>query len=164
MSIRRMLSSIPSKPGVIIAMVVAVAALSIHYFYQYKNCTGLASLRSQLYVSVQQNANSVLRLADITPFEWERVRIIIEHKNKGKTLDCPFEWDWTQEQRKEMMSKGQLNIIAFARKGGVNTVVDFSSEMIDFELTETVFTPDSAVFHVEKHGPENTGYLLRQIK
>jgi len=78
-------------------------------------------------------------------------------------LDCPFEWDWTQKQRKQLMAKGQLNVIAFARKG-VNTVVDFSQDMIDFELTETIFTPDSAIFRIEKQGAENTGYLLHQIR
>ena len=163
MRIRQALSSVPSKPGVIIAVIVAIATLSFFYSKQYRSCTNIASLRSTLYKGVQQKANDVLRLADVIPFEWERARIIIDHQNEGKTLDCPFEWDWTQKQRKQLMANGKLNVIAFARKG-VNTVVDFSQDRIDFELTDTVYTPDSAVFRVNSHGTENnTGYLLRQI-
>lgn len=163
MSIRQMLSTIPSKPGVIIAVIVAIAVLSFFYIKQYRSCTDISLLRSTLYEGVQQNTNEIIHLADITPFKWERARIIINHQNKGKVLDCPFEWDWTQKQRKQLMAKGQLNVIAFARKG-VNTVVDFSQDMIDFELTETIFTPDSAIFRIEKQGAENTGYLLHQIR
>ncbi|MFB3101250.1 MAG: hypothetical protein ACE1ZM_07395 [Gammaproteobacteria bacterium] len=158
-----MLSSIPSKPGLIIAIIVTMVVLSFYYFKQYRDCTDMASLRSTLFTAVQQNSNGVLRLASIMPFKWERARIIINHQNKGKVLDCPFEWDWTQAQRKQLMANGQLNVIAFARKN-INTVVDFSQDMIDFELTETIFTPDSAIFRIEKQGAENTGYLLHQIR
>lgn len=161
--IRRMLSSIPSKPGLIIAIIVSIGVLSFYYFKQYRDCTDIALLRSTLYTAVQQNSNDVLRLASIMPFEWHKARVIVDFQNQGKVLDCPFEWDWTQAQRKQLMTNGQLNVIAFARKN-INTVVDFSSEMIDFELKETVFTPDSAVFRVDNHGPDNSGYLLRQIR
>lgn len=161
--IGRMLHGFPSKPGVVIAVVLVIGVLSIYYFKQYRDCTDIALLRSTLYTAVQQNSNDVLRLASIIPFEWDRARIIVDFQNQGKVLDCPFEWDWTQAQRKQLMTNGQLNVIAFARKN-INTIVDFSSEMIDFELTETIFTPDSAVFSVENHGSENTGYLLRQIR
>ena len=163
MSIRTALGSLPSKPGVVIAVIGAIVVLSFFYFKQYKSCTDIASLRSILYEGVQRNTDNVIHLADITPFEWEKARIIMDHQSKGNVLDCPFEWDWTQKQRKEMMVKGQLNVIAFARKG-VNTVVDFSQEMIDFDITETIYTPDLAVFQVDKQGSENTGYILSQIK
>lgn len=163
MSIRHALNSIPSKPGVVLAIIGSIVVLSIFYFRQYQSCTDIASLRMTLHTGIQHHADGVIRLSDITPFEWEKARIILNHQSQGKVLDCSFGWDWTEEKRKRLMAAGQLNVIAFARKG-VNTVVDFSLEEIDFNLSETVFTPDSAVFRVEKKRLKNNGYVLIQVK
>jgi hypothetical protein len=163
MSIRRALSTIPSKPGVIIAVIVAISVMSIYYFKQYKSCTDIASLRSSFYSVVQQNSNNIIRLAEVTPFQWERAKIILNYKNNSKVLDCQFGWDWTRKQRQQMMANDLLNVIVFAREG-VNTVVDFSKEMVDFELTETIFTPASAVFRAKSYGADDSGYLLHQIR
>ncbi len=163
MSIRRALSSIPGKPGVVFAVIAGIIVLSVFYFKQYKSCTDIASLRSMLSEGIRKNAGTIINLADMTPFEWEKARVIINHQSAGKVLDCPFGWDWTQKQRRQLMANGQLNVIAFARKN-INTVVDFSQETIDFELVDTIITPDSAKFHIAGQNLENGGYLLRQIK
>ena len=162
MSIRRALNSLPSKPGIILAVIVSITVLSVFYYQQYRSCSEIASLRSELYEGVKQHVGKVVHLVDITPFTWGKVRMIINHQNKGKVLDCPFEWDWTQKQRKQLMANGQLNVMAFARKD-VNTVVDFKKEMIDFVVKETILKPDTALFKVEKHGANDHGYILRQI-
>ena len=163
MSIKKALGTIPSRPGVIIAIIVVLIVLSLYYLKQYNMCNRIDSLRTHFYSNIEQKQDHTLTLADIIPFEWDRVRIIVNFQNKGKVLDCPFDWDWTQQKRRQLMEQNRLSVLAFA-KGGTNIIVDFDAERIAFAVSDKVFTPASATFHIHKTSVDKTQYTLSQIK
>ena len=118
-------------------------------------------LRAALYEKVRQNAGSKIRLTDMIPFAWQRARIITHFQSRIRLPDCPFNWDLSRRERRQMMAEAQLNVIAFATREG-NRVIDFNNEIIAFDLRETTLTPQQAVFIVERKAADL--YCARPIK
>ncbi len=160
--IGRMLEGYPSKPAVVVAVILIISAMSIYYFDQNRTCTDIASMRSQLYSLAENNVSNEIRLVDTTDIQWDKARIIVDYKTEGKLLDCPFDWGWTQQHRQELMARGLLNMIVFTWKDVVIAYLDFNRDRVDFELVDIIVTPDSAVFSVERN--DTNTYLLRQAK
>ncbi len=158
MNIRNALNSLPGRPGMVIAVVLAVIVLAAFYVQQYRICTDIGMLRAALYEKVRQNAGKKIRLSDMIPFAWQRARIITHFQSRIRLPDCPFNWDLSQRERRRMMAEAQLSVIAFATRDG-NRVIDFNNEIIAFDLRETTLTPRQAVFMVERKAG---GFILRQ--
>lgn len=158
MNIRGALNSLPARPGIVLAVVLAAIVLAAFYIQQYRVCTELGALRAAFYEKVRQNAGQKIRLADITPFAWVKARIILNFQSKIRLPDCPFNWDLSRRERRRMMAEAELNVLAFATEAG-RRVIDFNNGTIAFDLRETTLTPRQAVFMVERKAG---GFILRQ--
>ncbi len=160
--IGRMLEGYPSKPAVVVAIILTIGVMSYYYYDLNRTCIGNDTSRSLLFSLVEKNQSNKIHLVNAIDFKWDNARIIVDYKTEGKSLDCPFGWGWSQEYRQELMSKGMLNMIVFTWKGVVISYLDLDRSMLDFELRETLLTPDKAVFLVRKKEQGKPGYLLFQ--
>ena len=158
MNIKGALNSLPARPGIVLAVVLAAIVLAAFYIQQYRVCTELGALRAAFYEKVRQNAGQKIRLADLTPFAWVKARIILNFQSKLRLPDCPFKWDLSRRERRRMMARAELNVLAFATEAG-HRVIDFNNGTIAFDLRETALTPGQAVFMVETKAG---GFILRQ--
>ncbi len=162
--IGRILHGYPSKPAVVVALILILGVMYKYYYDLNRTCTDNETMRSQLYSMAEKNQNNEIRLESVIDSQWHNVRIIVNYKTEGKFLDCPFDWGWTQEHRQQLMDQGKLNMIVITWKGVVTSYLDLNRDRLDFELTETLFTPATGVFYIESNKEKNTGYILHQIK
>ncbi len=165
MSIRTALSSLPSWPALAIAPVIILAVGYMSYGPSYRECTRLAEARSGFTAAVERAAQAGRGLAleqEIAAGDWDQVRILQGVKpSTGPLLDCPFGWDLSEIERRGMIAKGELGILAFAKAGEVVTFVEFSAGQVRFEDYKEVITRADAVFAVEAPGGAGGVFTLR---
>ncbi len=151
MSIRTALSSLPTWPALVIAPVLILIVAAVKYVPAYQECTRLAQARTAFTSAVEAAARQdggELRLDRAAAMPgWDQVRILQAVKADGPLLDCPFGWDLTQDERRELIAEGRFGILVFAKDGQVVGTIEYRSDLIRFEL----FLP--RLFHVVFSAP-----------
>jgi len=149
--IHRALNSIPARPVLYIAPLIIVLVLAFYYFSLRSECVERASQRQAFaqYVNAAAESGSALRLSDITDFPWQQVKGFVEFKPRYQTRSCPFGWDWSREQRQELIASGLLSVLIFFNKGTVSNYIEFRGDRILMEDFDKALPPDSAVFRAE---------------
>ncbi len=162
--IRSALNSLPTKPGMVLAIIVLVGTVSSYYYDQYQRCTYQASLREQLISNIGIKLNGTIALVDIVPFKWDRLKILKNIKPTGKLPDCSFGWDWSKGYRQSLIKGGELNMLKFTRKGVFPGYIDFRRDQINFSGTSGFYTQQSAEFTVTRQTQNSDGVLLKPVK
>ena len=126
--------------------------LAIYYWNLKSECTALADQRAYFMQQVQQvaDSDSLLKLTDVTAFPWQWVKGFTAFKPQHQTKNCPFEWDWSNRQRQEIIDAGQLSVLIFIYEGAIANYIEFRSEFIKIDDFEKNLTPETAVFKVQK--------------
>ncbi len=163
MNIRVLLQEIPTKPILFIAPSVVALVFVLYYQAQYKSCTSQAQLRGHLYTYLRNNINRTIYLTDAMPFAWDKAFILSNYKPDRNIPGCPFDWDWSEEERDSLVRQNSLNIIFFTLNNRRVNYIDFSNQQIMFEniVAEDAFSPETAKFNVELQGPNERVYLKR---
>jgi hypothetical protein len=165
MSIRSALGSLPSWPVLVVAPAVILVLGAISYGPAYRECTRLAEARAGFTSAVEraaQDGGGVLPLDQaVTASDWDQVRILQSVKLDGPLLDCPFGWDLTRIERREIITKGQLGLLSFAGAGEVVSFVEFRSDLIRFEVDDEILARSAAVFIVEAPEIPGGAFVLR---
>ncbi len=154
--IRAALESLPARPALFLAPLLAAATLGVYYYGIYDECAGRAALRAGVMAAVERSVRGadMVRLAEATPFAWDEVTIIEGYRPQTDPLDCPFGWDWTGDARARLAAAGALTILGFTLSGERVDYIDLSGEEIGFKDIPGPLGPDEAVFRAE---PEEAG-------
>ena len=163
--IHRALNSIPARPVLYIAPLIIVLVMVFYYSSLKNECVGRVSQRQTFLQHVSQAANSgsTLKLLDITDFPWQQVKGFADFKPQHKTDSCPFGWDWSSDQRQDLISSGLLSVLIFFDKGLVSKYIEFRGDRILIDDFDKALTPDSAVFTAKQTGYEGVPIQLSVI-
>jgi hypothetical protein len=159
------LSSLPAKPGVVIAIGLVIAVTAIYYFNNYRICSGHAEQRARFLTAVVQAADgaTILTLSDITSFEWTEVSIVTDIELQGRKIECPLGWDWSWDERLAMVRARELAILVFSTTGLVVDFLDVRRDSADFSEMPALYTPDTARFTVTRVAGDNELFELTAI-
>ena len=164
-AIRDALNQLPSWPGFAIASVVAIGLGTWHYGDTYARCSALKRDREDLRQAIATAAeapDATLNLALLVPGDWDQVRIMQGHHLAAgqKPLDCPFGWDLSSEERKDLMARGDYTLVGFFRGAVFDRYIEFRRDWGSFEGGQTAFAKDAARFKVRPPGNAKTLYRL----
>ncbi len=150
--IRGILNSIPARPVLYIAPLVMVSVLVFYYWDLKNQCTDQVSQREYFRQHVQQAADtgSLLRLADITSFAWQQVKGFRAFRPQQQSRSCPFKWDWSSQERQNIIDAGQLSVIIFIHEGSIANYIEFQSDRIKIDDFGKILTPETALFRVQR--------------
>lgn len=160
--IKKALSVLPTRPVLYIAPSLVVLLMAFYYLDIYKDCTQDKQFRNTLNQLLPRAATTQLRLADVTNFNWDKLRIIENYQPKNKIMHCPFNWDWSADERKSLIASNLLSILIFGSDGIIVEHLEVRSDHIDFENVDTSLSPDTAIFTVIKN-PSNTGVVTLSL-
>jgi hypothetical protein len=159
--IKNALSAVPSRPVVFIVPLVVLLVLSFYYWDKYSRCTSNKQFRSSLNELLHaQDSGALFRLADITGFMWDRVRIVTNFKPENKTGECPFGWNWATGNRDSLIASGLLTVLIFVDKGTMVEVLELSGDEVAFHGADSSLTPNAAVFSIGTNSENNAGVAL----
>lgn len=146
--LRQALAGFPTRPALYLAVAVVVVALGYHFATTYRTCSAHAALRDDLRRAIAASAagGGPVRLAAVTGFDWDRADILVDYKPTGRVADCPFQWDWSGERRRELIAKGLLTVVVFARDGKLVDYLEYRRDRAEFADIRNPYTPDTAVF------------------
>lgn len=171
MSIQTALRSLPTKPGVIIAIVIIVVVGGWQGYSLRAGCMQRADLMLNLTSAIEAavvkggDANAVrLNLADVVPFAWDEVRIVQNYRPTTASLDCPFGWHWSEETRDKLAADGLLTVLAFFDKGAFVDFMDYSGDLANFEVGDQKIVKERALFNVIPSGTGEGPHILRPLQ
>lgn len=130
-----------------------VVLVLVFYYWNLKNaCTDRADQRAYFSQQVQQAADSgdILKLVDVVVFPWQQVKGFAEFKPQHQTKSCPFKWDWSNQERQEIIDAGQLSILIFIHEGAIADYIEFRNDRIKIDDFGKVLTPETALFRAQR--------------
>jgi len=162
------LAGMPTRPVLYIALPVLLLGLGYHLFTTYQSCRTHAELRESLHAAIKASADGgdpgPVRFADITDFVWERADILVNYKPSGASTDCPFDWDWSQEKRDELIARDLLTVIVFIADNKLINYLEYSRDRADFVGVKNPYTPETAIFSVSPSPDGSYKYILSPIE
>lgn len=170
MSIQAALRSLPTKPGVIIAVVIILVVGGWQGYSLRTACLQRADLMLNLTSAIETEVVKVgdekarhLNLADVVPFAWDEVKIVQNYRPTTASLDCPFGWHWTEQDRDKLAADGLLTVLAFFDKGAFVDFMDFSGGLASFEVDDSKIAKERALFSVIPSDTETGPHILRPL-
>ena len=161
--IRRAISSIPARPAIIIAPLLALLALGAWLLDLRAECTDQLEQRNRLMAAIEQAARSgqPLELARVTGFDWEQARAFENFRPEHERRSCPFGWDWPQTTRAELIESGLLSIMLFFNQEKIAGYIELRGDRVSMTGIDQVLTPDIARFSVTE--PATGEYRLARL-
>lgn len=159
--IRDALSALPAKPAIVIAPLLVVLVLSLYYRDQYNKCVDIRQSRTELNELLRSiDSGGQFRLADFADFAWNKVRIVASVKPGTISDECPFDWNWSGDERELLIASGLLTAIIFGLEGKVVRYLELRGDQVSFRVTHDNLTPETAVFDVSKQTGSEGGVTL----
>ncbi len=159
--LNRMLDGMPTRPVVYIVPLVVTLVLLFYFNDLKQRCLYQGGLRADLELAVQNNdPGSIFKLAEMTPFSWEKVKIFSKFKPERKAKSCPFGWDWSPEERESIISSGLLTVLIFANKGKLSNYIELRSDQMNFDVLEESLLPESALFVIKRNNSNTVSTLI----
>jgi hypothetical protein len=164
-NVRDALSQIPSRPGFIIALIVALALGGWYLTTTWTQCSALRESRDELHAAILDAAASgaVLDLKKVFPGTWDEVRIARGYKLKEnqRPLECPFGWDISRAERIGLIEKGQMTLIGLFAGGHFRRYVEWRSDWGRF-AGDVKSIPAGAARFAVTHGADGA-YVLSPV-
>jgi len=160
--IRDALGQLPSRPGFLIAAIVALGIGGWYYGTAYARCSALQADRAQLQQAIEAASESVLDLARLVPGDWDEVRIAQGHRPAAgeNPLDCPFGWDLSAAERQALIDRGDYTLIGFFRDGAFQHYIEFRRDRAEFKPAASSLPRSSARFSVTPPAEPGAPYTL----
>ena len=159
--IRRALSALPTKPVLVVAPLIIVAVLAFYYRDRHASCTEMKQFRATLGASLDALASRErVRLADLTDFPWDRVRIVTGFVPRDRGPACPFAWNWADGERAQLIEAGALTALIFARGEQIAAYREIDGSEIAIRGVSSLLTPQTAIFELTR-APEGGVILTR---
>lgn len=160
--IKRALSVLPASPVLYIVPPLVILLMAFYYWNLYTDCTHDNQFRNSLSQLLSAETPTKLRLADVTNFNWDKLRIIENYHPENKIAHCPFGWDWSADERKSLIASNLLSILIFAYDGIIVEHLEVRSDHIAFENVDASLSPDTAIFIIVK-GLSNTSAVTLSL-
>lgn len=171
MSIQTALRSLPTKPGVIIAVAIIVVVGGWQGYSLRAACLQRADLVLNLTSAIEKAVAKGgdekamrLDLGDVIPFAWDEVKIVQNYRPTTASLDCPFGWHWTEEARDKLAADGLLTVLAFFDQGAFVNFMDYSGGLARFEIDDRKIAKTQALFEVVPPGNGKGPHILRPLQ
>jgi hypothetical protein len=152
-TIRRALSSLPSRPAPYVAIAMIAGVLIYQYGGDYLSCTAHAEARARLEAAIEDAAwpggPRRLDLAEIAVFDWDRLDIAVAYRPDAEVPGCPLGWDWSAAEREALVADGLLTVLVFSRDGTVVDYIEHRADRGEFRDIVNPYTRESAVFAVD---------------
>lgn len=163
--IRDALAGLPTRPVLYLSLTVLVLGFGYHYLTTYQRCNSQAALRESLHVAIRASADGALpvELARVTTFPWDSAEVLVNYKPDGATTDCPFQWDWSQDTRDELIAGDLLTVIVFVRDGRMVNYLEYRSDQAEFVDVKNPYSPQTAIFQVTPSPRNSNGYRLAPV-
>lgn len=159
--IKDALSSVPSKPALVIAPLLVVLVLFLYYRDQYVKCVEMKDTRAALYEHLLElGSPAQFRLADFTEFAWTKVRIVASVSADTISDTCPLGWNWESGERESMIASGRLAAMIFGKQGQIVRYLELRADEVEFRGPEGNLSPQAAVFGVERKPGATEGVVL----
>ncbi len=159
--IKDALSSVPAKPALVIAPLLAVLVLSLYYRDQYTKCVEIRHTRNALTEHLQAlGSPAQFRLSDFTDFNWTRVRIVASVAADTISDTCPLDWNWAGGERDRLLAAGLLSAMMFGQQGKIVRYLELRGDAVDFGEIEANLAPEEAVFSVTRKSGAAGGVTL----
>jgi len=160
--INNALSSIPTRPALVIAPLIVIGVLFFYYYDLHAKCTSSSQYREALNQSLQSlGENERFSLAEFTGFEWDKVRILPRIEPNSRNVECPFGWNWASGERDRLLESGRLSAMIFASRESIVSYFEFRSDEVLFDGVGSSLTPEKAQFEVAPNPDGDNGFLLR---
>jgi hypothetical protein len=162
-NLRLALGSLPSRPVLVIAPLLAALALGYHYYTVYRSCSEQTTLRQQVMAAVTAAAEAAdphIRLSRSTPFTWSRMRVFRDPAGDRRARDCPLGWGWPASKRDRLAAAGLLTVFGFYADDSLVGFVELSGEEVLFTGTEATFGESDAVFTVTRPQARDAPFIL----
>jgi len=159
------LAGLPTRPVLYLSAAVLILGLTYQFATTYSTCNAHAQLREGLRQAIVAGAASgdPVRLSLVTDFEWDRADIFVDYKPDGRVADCPFQWDWSREFRRELIAAGLLTVIVFVRDGKLIDYLEYRRDRAEFVNVENPYDPETAVFIVSASGQAPQRMILTPV-
>lgn len=152
--IKDALSSLPAKPALYIAPIIAVLVLVYYYWDLHARCTEMRQQRTALSEHLQAlPLPTSVRLEELTGFAWDKVRIAVDLKGAQRSVECPFGWNWPAGERDALIETGRLTGLIFGMQDSIVAYLELRGDEIVFRGVDSVLTPETAVFAVSRGRP-----------
>ncbi len=150
--VRAALDSLPAKPGLVLAVVLAVGVLASYYVFRYYDCTEHRQFRALIHqgIASAHSEGRAFRLTGVTDFRWHQVHISPHFVPPKKVADCPLGWDWSEEERQSLVDGGNLAFLVFRDENQVVSYAELRNDWADFSAVAGLWSPESAVFNVRE--------------
>lgn len=147
---REALAGLPTRPVLYLSAVVLTLGLGYQLVTTYDTCSRHADMREGFSRLIAESAagGDPVRLARVTDIDWDTAEILVNYKPGGRVADCPFGWDWSREQREELVAADLLTVIVFLREGRLVDYLEYRSDRAEFSGVDNPYTPETAVFVV----------------
>ena len=163
--IKDALSSVPSKPALVIAPLLVVLVLSLYYRDQYNKCVDIRQTRAALNQQLLALGSPArFRLADFTDFAWTRVRIVASVTADTISDTCPLDWNWDSGERDSLIASGRLAAMMFGQQGQIVKYLELRADEVDLREAEGNLSPQAAVFSVMRKSGNAGGVTLTLTK
>ena len=159
--IKDALRSLPARPALFIAPLIAVVVLVYYYWDLHNRCTELKQQRLALttYLQSLQPASS-LQLADAIRFGWDKVRIVVDLGGAQRALECPFGWNWASGERDALIKSGLLTGMIFGLQDSIVSYLELRADEVEFRGVESVLLREKARFSVSRAGDDGSTVVL----
>lgn len=149
--LRDALSVLPARPAIFIAPLIVLVVLSLYYRDRYEQCRDIREDRQTFTETIRSlESGDQFRLADLTDFSWNKVRIVSHVKPGTISEVCPFGWNWSNDERETLLANGLLTAVIFGHQGRVVKYLELRGDELKFPARTDILSPDNAVFHVIK--------------
>jgi hypothetical protein len=150
--IKDALSALPAKPAMYLAPLLVVLVLTLYYRDQYNKCADIRQSRVEFHELMHSvDSPGQFRLTEFTDFEWNKVRIVASVQPDTINDACPFDWNWSDEERESLIASGHLAALVFGLQGRVVRHLEVNGAEVRFRGTgDNNLTPRSAVFDVSR--------------
>jgi hypothetical protein len=159
--IKNALSVMPARPIVYLVPVIVILVMSFYYGDMYAKCTGNRQFRVSLNeLLAAADFSGQFRLTDATNFAWDRVRVVTDFKPEARGAECPFDWNWSSDERDSLIVSGLLTVLIFVHRGAIVNYLELRHDEVAFHGVESSLSPAAAVFRVEADPDYASGVKL----
>lgn len=105
-------------------------------------------------------ARERVRLADLTDFGWDRVRVVTGFVPRDRGAACPFGWNWADGERDALIESGALTALIFAQGKQIAAYREIDGGEVTIRGVSSLLTPQSAIFRLTR-APDGGVILTR---
>ena len=155
MKIQDALRSVPSKPGIALALVATALFGAWHFYTGWRACENRALAAEDIKnaIALAQDGNGIVDIAELFAFAWDEMHVLHNHHPGENALACPFGNHWSLDERRAFARDDNFAALVLSSNGTVVAFVEYIKEWGDFQAGESPLPRESARFRLRQGHP-----------